>query len=417
MVKRSPRVLPAVGGPFEGAPGWFRALFAAVESTFLSVITVVLPVYLAWLASPNAAVDGWRAIQVGTAGWCLGHGGGFYAKVGFVSVVPLFFTVFAVAICFWSAQRLTARMIRSEVVRIRHLGGLRWDVAFEGVLFVATYTMLGAFLASTAHAPGITVSIPRSALGFLLVSSFGYLGALLAQFRSAFPEIAPGWDLRRRLPPGLRIGVLTGVRSFLLLLGTAMAGVGLLAFIRFDRIAGLYDHLGPGLLGGALLTGLQMLYLPNFGVWALSWMAGPGFGIGLDSSITLTQSSPGPLPFVPVFAALPEAGALPGYLRVALFVPVVAGFLLERRISSRVPDDLVERALVAGIGVTTCALCAGVAAFLTGGSMGSAQLLDVGAPPFLLAAMLGGELAFGAGLSLGVHVLRRGRRHPEAELA
>lgn len=311
MTTRSPRLTHAVSAPLESAPGWVRAVLAALESLFLSSISVILPVYLAWLASPNAAVDGQRAVQVGLAGWCLGHGGGFYAKIGFVSVVPLFFTAVAVAICFRSTQRLTARMLRSEVVRIRHLGGLRWDVAFEGGLFVATYTTVGIFLASTVHAPGITASVPRSALGFLMVSSLAYLLGLLSQFRGGFPEIAPGWDLRRRIPPGLRIGALAGIRSFFVLLCVAMVGVGLLAFIRFDRIAGLYDHLGPGLIGGALLTGLQLLYLPNFGVWALSWMAGPGFGIGLESSISLTQSSPGPLPFLPAFAALPEAGPLP----------------------------------------------------------------------------------------------------------
>ena len=45
------------------------------------------------------------------------------------------------------------------------------------------------------------------------------------------------------------------------------------------RVGRLYDSLGAGVVGGVVASLAQLALLPNLGVWALAWMAGPRFGI------------------------------------------------------------------------------------------------------------------------------------------
>jgi hypothetical protein len=48
--------------------------------------------------------------------------------------------------------------------------------------------------------------------------------------------------------------------------------------------------------------------LPNLAVWALAWLAGPGFQIADGSTITLAGAHPGLMPMIPVLGALPSDG-------------------------------------------------------------------------------------------------------------
>ena len=60
-------------------------------------------------------------------------------------------------------------------------------------------------------------------------------------------------------------------------------------------------------------------------MFALAWTSGSGFALGVGSQAGPLATAVGPLPSIPVFAALP-AGAL-DYGFVALVVPALAGLL------------------------------------------------------------------------------------------
>ncbi len=62
-------------------------------------------------------------------------------------------------------------------------------------------------------------------------------------------------------------------------------------------------------VGGAALTIAQLGYLPNLAVFALAWTSGSGFALGVGSHAGPLGTAVGPLPSIPVFAALPS-GAL-----------------------------------------------------------------------------------------------------------
>lgn len=408
MAGRRTRLTHAIGGALDEAPGPLRAALAALEGAFVSLVLIVLPVFVVWLASPNVTVGGWRAAQLGLAGWCLSHGGALAVRIGTVSLVPLLATGGAILTATWAATRLAAGLARAVPGRLRWAGDLRRDVAVEGAVFVSVYTGVGLLAALAARTADFAPSVPRSLLGFAAVALLSYVLGLRAEFRADLPEVAPGWRLDERVPVWARAGWGAGWRALAWLLLAGLLLVFLLLIVRFDRVAGLYDALSPGLVGGVVLTGAQALYLPDLAVWALSWLAGPGFGIGADSSITLTTSVPGLMPLIPFLGALPEPGPLPALVRVALVVPLVAGALLERRTGRLVGADPLERALAAASGCLIAGLGAALAGALAGGSLGSSRLSSVGAPPLLLGAMVAGELALGAAIALGAKLARSG---------
>lgn len=410
MATRSSRFTHAIGGALDDAPGWVRAALAAVEGGFVSLVLLVLPVFLVWLASPSVSVGGWRAVQLGLAGWCLAHGGAVAVKIGTISLVPLLYTAVTVLTASWSAGRLAAGLARKVPGRLAWLGGLRSDVAREGAVFVGAYTVLGLLAALLARSADFTPSIWRSLLGFLAVGFTAYVVGLRSEFRADLPDVAPGLDPGQRVAGWVRSGARGGLQALAVLWVIGLLVVFLVLVARFDRVAGLYDALSPGVLGGVVLTGVQALYLPDLAVWAMSWLAGPGFGIGVDSSVTLTSAQPGLMPLVPLFGALPEPGPLPLLARLGLAVPVVVGVLMERTTGRGVGGDPLDRALAAAAGCLTAAAGAVVLGLLAGGSLGSARLASIGAPPLLLGALLGGELALGAAIALGVRYGRTSLR-------
>ena len=94
---------------------------------------------------------------------------------------------------------------------------------------------------------------------------------------------------------------------------------------RWSTVSGLHAAVNAGLVGGVVLTAAQLLVLPNLAVFALAWLAGPGFQIADGSTITLAGAHPGLMPMIPVLGALPSDGAWSGWLILLLSVPVLAG--------------------------------------------------------------------------------------------
>src|SRR5690606_18860563 len=98
----------------------------------------------------------------------------------------------------------------------------------------------------------------------------------------------------------------------------------------------------------------QLAFLPNLVVWAISWFVGPGFAIGVGSSIGPLGTNLGPVPAVPFLGALPTGDLAWGFL--GLLVPALAGFfagLLVRRTLTqgiRMPVPL-SRMILAGLSI------------------------------------------------------------------
>jgi hypothetical protein len=176
------------------------------------------------------------------------------------------------------------------------------------------------------------------------------------------------------------------------------------AALHLARIGRLYDALDAGVVGAAVLSVAQLLVLPNLALWAVAWLAGPGFGIAQHSSITVTHSSPGLLPLVPVLGALPDPGPMPAPARLAVLVPVLLGALVAWR-SVRAVTRLASwqsKARVTAMACLLCCLAVASLVWLSGGALGALLLRDVGADPLMVGLCLLGEMLVGAAAVVAV---------------
>jgi len=198
-------------------------------------------------------------------------------------------------------------------------------------------------------------------------------------------------------------------------------------------VIAVYEALDAGAVGGAALTIAQLGYLPNLAVFALAWVSGSGFALGVGSQVGPLGTATGPLPSIPVFAAIP-AGPL-DYGFVVLMVPVLAGVLagwwflregenhfdewLSIKIHARWFTATVSTlALGALVGAASGLLAAGLA-WLARGSAGLGRLTDIGPDPLWTGLWLAAEVGIGVviGYAAGPWLERQQRVDEEAELA
>jgi hypothetical protein len=216
-----------------------------------------------------------------------------------------------------------------------------------------------------------------------------------------------------------------------LALASMLLAVDLL--IHWNLVVAVYEALDAGALGGAVLTIAQLGYLPNLAVFTLAWTSGSGFAMGVGSQVGPLGTATGPLPSIPVFAAIP-AGSL-DYGFVALVVPVLAGLLagwwflregenhfdewLSIKVRARWFTATVSTlALGVLVGAAAGLLSAGLA-WLARGSAGLGRLTDIGPDPLWTAAWVAAEVGIGVviGYAAGPWLERQQQMEEEAELA
>jgi hypothetical protein len=140
--------------------------------------------------------------------------------------------------------------------------------------------------------------------------------------------------------------------------------------------------LAPGLVGGGLLLLAQLAYIPNAIVWSICYTLGPGFAFGTGTVVAPTGSALGPLPMLPMLAALPSGAhsSATGWVSLLMLsVPYLAGVFGGLLTARAAPIPAVELAPLWGFAcgvVTGCAL--GLLAAFAGGPLGSGRLTAVG---------------------------------------
>ncbi|MFT4306108.1 MAG: DUF6350 family protein, partial [Microbacterium sp.] len=213
--------------------------------------------------------------------------------------------------------------------------------------------------------------------------------------------------------------------------GTAAALAGLTAaaallcaialVLRGAQVVALSQSANLDLMGVIVMGLAQLVYLPTLVVWALSFLAGPGFAVGTGTSVTPAGTQLGVVPGIPVLGALPESVS-PWLLMLAL-VPVgtgaLAGWMLRSRL--RAHDEPggetlgVRVALVAGVAVPT-AVVGFVAGVLASGAIGPGRLAEVGPAAWAVALAVLIEVALGAGIPLLAPRPRPDRSRPRVRL-
>jgi hypothetical protein len=362
--------------------GAAAALWAAAGG----LLCLVLPVLLVWAVDSRSGVPAVEALRSAGRLWLVAHGASLDVPGGRVALTPLGLMLLPLALL----ARFAASAARSA--RPSTTGA-----AARLALWVAgPYALLALLVAVLCSGPDVHVS-PAQSLG-----SAGLVGAAGAAIGVLRPERLWRAAWHGRSARTRRLSVACAGATVLLLGAGALLVAGSLV-AHFPRAAELAGASDPGPVGGAglLLTGLALA--PNAMVWGVAWMAGPGFAVGVGTAVGPFTHELGPVPALPLLAALP-GGAVPGWVGVlVLTVPLLAGGLAGRGVAAGLAATsdgatptwrrtVVEAAPVGPL----CGLVVGILAELSDGAVGGDRLVEVGPSGWPVALAVTASVGVGA---------------------
>ncbi len=380
---------------------------AAAAATGAGLAVVVMLALAGWIAAPHAGVGLPSVLRTAAVLWLVAQHVGFALRgTGPIGMLPLGLVLLPGALL-WRAGRwvVTAGSVR----RLRHVAGAALALAVP-------YALITAILAVASHSARLSASVPQAAVcGLLMGLVAGGLGAARA--------LAPWSQLIQLVPdrPRSVVTAVTGSAGVLAAAGSLLAGTALA--IHLHEAASLQGSLGAGWVGTMLLVLLQVGYIPNAVIWAISFTLGPGFAVGVGTIVAPTGASLGPLPAFPLLAALPPGvhPTIPGWLGpVVLALPYVAGGVGGWLLIRTAPVLSIEAAPLWGMASGVLAGAAlGVLAAFSGGPLGSGRLSAVGPSGWQVAAVGCLELGIGAAVTAGFfnYVVLRRLRPPETKIS
>lgn len=385
--------VPGLRRPAARGSATLDALYAGVPAALWSalagLVVLAVPVLLVWAADGRSGADAVEAVRTAGQAWSLAHGAALRVPGGALGVVPLGLSALLVL--------LLARAGR-HAVEVHPVRSLR-----AGARLVAALALPYAVVVSVVAAASATTDVgpaPVQALvGGLLL---GTAGAALGVGRGA--RLGPAiWarvpERAQRVLPGASAAVLALLGAGALLVGCALA-------LDLPSAAALSSSLAPGPVGGLGLAVLGLVLVPTAAVWGAAWLTGTGVSVGAGTTVAPLAAQLGPVPALPLLAALP-AGELPVWagalvLAVPLGAGALAGWLVQRRGGGLLDAALTGPAAGAALGLL---------GLLAGGPAGGGRLAHVGPTAWAFALSTAAAVSAGAVLLVLVcdRVRRRGR--------
>lgn len=341
-----------------------------------AIVVVVLSVTLVTEGGGLSGISGAVA-----AGWLTLHQVPLVIGTTTLGILPLLPS----AVLLWAVARECAEAVEPEPSR----ADLGWLVgaALGGPLLITAVCLAVAEDASGDVA--LQPPNPLPAFGWVLGLHLCALsGGVGFRLRHQILSRLPYWPIA--------VGYVVGhTMRRLLICGAAITAVCLLA--NWSTIGETYGD-ADGIVGGIGLTVLSLLYLPNVVVAAVSVLLGAGVQFG-EASIDLFSVVGGPVPAVPVLAALPQ-GPAALWWPVMLVVPAaiaVLGGIDTARISDDRPGAPWVTLASAFLGTAVSVAVASVA----GGELGNFGWLAIELPVLAVVAFAWFALAGYVGLVFG----------------
>lgn len=386
-------------------------ILAAVDAAIAAAVglaVLLAPLTLLWTLAFGSTAD-WGALWpvTGTL-WQFGHGvpldiaipDAALIAIGIapeaaaftLSLTPLAFLVFTLLF----AARSGGRAARSGA----------WLLGV--VVGTAGFAAISTGVALTAQVAIADTSLP---LAILLPSAVYLIGALGGAVSFAWRE-GDGWVIDRvhdivdswgDWTPAVAESVRGAAIVLVALTGISGVAVAVLVAIRGGDVVALFEAARVDVVGATVITLGHLAYLPTMLVWAVSWLAGPGFAVGVGTAVSPAGTQLGVVPGIPLFGLLPENSSI--WMLVVVLLPVAAGALAGWMVRSRLvwEETAVGMGPRAAIAAGVAALSAGVAALaavLASGSIGPGRLAETGPAPGPLALAIGVEVFVGAAILL-----------------
>ncbi|BCW18477.1 hypothetical protein NtRootA9_11850 [Arthrobacter sp. NtRootA9] len=389
------------------------------QSAFISALAVLVPIVAVWATAgfQNSGFD--SLARLAGQSWLLVHGvplelaaagstAAAHSGSGLLTLVPLGLTLIPFLLA-WRAGRRLARASYTDQLWQALLGS--WVV----------YSAFGVATGFVCRTPDVGINLGYAMLFPLVPFALGMVIGARREAGSWSRLIgvdAVDWISRTSQHSRWAGSYLASVvkAGFVAVAAAVALAAVLLAvdlFVHWNLVLAVYEALDAGAAGGAALTIAQLGYLPNLVVFALAWTSGSGFALGVGSQAGPLGTAVGPLPSIPVLAAVPS-GPLE-YAFVALLVPVLAGVLAgwwflregENHFDEWLSIKIRARWFTAAVSTLVLGVLAGAAAglltmglaWLARGSAGIGRLTDIGPDPFWTAVWLAAEV--GAGVVIG----------------
>ncbi|WP_433628508.1 cell division protein PerM [Nocardia sp. CA-120079] len=282
-------------------------LLVAARPTTYALVAVVVLMLAALLSSGSNLAGTSGAIA---AGWLAAHQVPLVIGKTSLELLPLLPTGLLV----WATGRDCARAVEPDSSR----ADLGWIVgaALSGPLLVTAVC-----LAVAEDASGVVALQPPNTL-----AAFGWVGAvhLIAAVGGIASRSRRRLFTLLRLPDWAVAGAFGAGRTVLRLLTCATAVVIVSFLAHWSRIGDTFHTAGnaAGVLGLILLS---LAYLPNVVIATVGVLVGSGAQFG-DASIGVFSVVGGPIPAVPLMAAVPT-GPAEGWWPVLLLLPAAVGVL------------------------------------------------------------------------------------------
>ncbi|WP_091607018.1 cell division protein PerM [Arthrobacter koreensis] len=425
---KKPGVLPM--------PLWLQGMFELGQAAVLSALVVILPLTGVWAANGFSDRDYASLARLSGQAWLLLHGVplsltfpagtvGPEESGGLLSLIPLGLTLIPFFLC-WRAGRRLARACYTDQLWQALLGAL------------GTYALLGTAAAYFSANEDVSISLVAGGLIPLIPAGLGVIIGARMEAGSWVRLIGvdlTDWIARtsqhsRWAGSYLWAAIRAGVVGITAAIGLAAVLLVVALALSWAEIATVYQKLDAGIIGGIVVTVAQLGLLPNLVVWTLAWASGAGFSIGTGSIISPLETTVGPLPAVPILAALPSGQS--EYAYAALLIPVAAGVLagwwflregenhfdewISIKINARWFTASVSTVCLGAVIGLVSGLLAAAAALIARGSLGIGRFVEIGPDPLWTGIWIAAEVALGVviGYAAGPWLERERSRRPEA---
>ena len=368
--------------------------FAALGPLVVLLAVGVIGWFLTDAGVHGAPRDGMR---MGALAWLAGHGSGVTVMGARITVVPLGLT----ALSAWSMWRLGHRVgdaVSShgpDADRISD-GERDFTVPTAILTFLAGYAVVAVVTATLAAGTTADPSVPR-----VLAWTIALVAVVAAPAIAVGSGRAAIWAAF--LPATVRAGAAVAGAVLSTLLVTSALVFGIALAVSFGDAATLTSQLHPSPGEAGLYALVNAAFVPNAVLFAGSFLLGPGFAVGAATVVSPSVVALGPLPVVPLLAALPAVGTPAGWVGALVLLPsVVAAVAAFRSLRDR-PLSW-DRVVLAGCGG---GLAAGVGfallASLSGGAAGPGRMRFIG--PFSRDVLVHAVPAAAIGALLGAGVV------------
>lgn len=335
-----------------------RRLLIALQQVIRSVLIILFPLafitLFAWATAGSTYGTTSDPLRAAVWLWLGAHLTPFYITTneitGYLSYLPI-----GVVILPWLSMRNGYKRVL-EVFQNKKT---------SRAYFILSYTLVYLFLAAVSINSQVSINWPRA-----LVTLFLLLISVTNPIK---------------LDPFLKLPV----QLFIFMLGVAALVFSISLLFNFTTAKNLTIIIQPGILGGLLLLLLQLLYLPNIAFATLSYILGSGFSLGDATNISPFIFDLREIPAIPVLAALPSGRHLwvgVGTILITIYGLINLYLISNLKFNRKDIHQLKLRFLVISISGSV------ILAFITSGSLISANMSPVGVNPLRIGLVVAGQL-------------------------